>query len=111
VEIRQLAHRLSSEGMGEDLSLRFEETTLAHLLSLPVDEPIPFEPFADKLIHATGLTWAVADSRFARTLLHGAISSMIVDVLANFGALERGYQDRPLGRITSRELVAFRVTP
>jgi len=36
---------------------------------------------------------------------------MIVDVLADFGALERGYQERPLGRIMSRDLVAFRVTP
>jgi hypothetical protein len=97
--------------MGEDLPPRFQDITLAHLLSLPVDEPIPFEAFADRLIHATGLTWSPADSRFARTLLHDAISSMIVDVLAHFGALERGYQERPLGRIMRRELVAFRVTP
>ena len=100
-----------SEGMGEDLPPRFQDITLAYLLSLPVDEPIPFEPFADRLIQATGLTWAVADSRFARTLLHDAISRMIVDVLADFRALERGYQERPLGRIVRRDLVAFRVTP
>jgi hypothetical protein len=97
--------------MGEDLPPRFQDITLARLLSLPVDEPIPFEPFADKLIQATGLAWTAADSRFARTLLHDAISSMIVDVLAHFGALERGYQERPLGRIMSRDLVAFRITP
>jgi hypothetical protein len=99
------------EGMGDDLPPHFEEIALAHLLSLPVEEPIPFEPFADRLIQATGLTWAVADSRFARTLLHDAISRMIVGVLAGFGALERGYQERPLGRIVRRDLVAFRITP
>jgi len=99
------------EGMGEDLPPRFEEITLARLLSLPVGERVPFEPFADRLIQATGLTWTVAGSPFTRTLLHGAISSMIVDVLADFGALEREYQDRLLGRMMSRDLVAFRVTP
>ena len=36
---------------------------------------------------------------------------MIVDILADFGALEREYQDEPLGKGTTRELVAFRVTP
>ena len=36
---------------------------------------------------------------------------MIVDILSDFGALERGYQERPLGRIMGRDQVAFRITP
>jgi hypothetical protein len=98
-------------GMGEDLPPRFEEIALAHLLSLPVDERIPFEPFADKLIQATGLTWTAPDMTDARMLLHGAVARMVIAVLANFGVLEREYQDTPLGKGTTRELVAFRVTP
>jgi len=36
-------------GLGESLPPRFEEITLDHLLSLPVDTRIPFERFADSL--------------------------------------------------------------
>jgi len=99
------------EGMGEDLPPRFEEITLTHLLSLPVDERIPFESFADRLIQKTGLTWTAIDSSFARKFLHSAVRSMIIHILAGFGALEREYQDRPLGKGTTMDLVAFRVTP
>jgi hypothetical protein len=97
--------------MDEDLPLRFEEITLTHLLSLPVDTRIPFEPFADELIQETGLACTVPDVAYARMVLHTAVSRMIVGILADFGALEREYQDEPLGKGTTRDLVAFRVTP
>jgi len=97
--------------MDEDLPLRFEEITLAHTLSLPVDTRIPFEPFADELIQETGLACTAPDVTYARMVLHTAISHMIVDILADFGVLEREYQDEPLGKGTTRELIAFRVTP
>ena len=81
--------------MDEDLPLRFEEITLAHLLSLPVDTRIDFEPFADELIQETGLAWTGPDVTDARRVLRTAISRMVVDILADFGALEREYQDEP----------------
>jgi hypothetical protein len=43
--------------------------------------------------------------------LHGAVRRMVIGILAGFGAVESEYQDKPLGRGTTRELVAFRVTP
>lgn len=97
-------------GMGEQLPPRFKEITLAHLLLLPADTRIPFEPFADRLIQATGLKWTSADTTFHRTALHGAIKRMVIHMLANFGMSEREYQDRPLGQTTIQELVAFKIT-
>jgi len=97
--------------MGESLPPRFTEITLAHLLSLPVNTRIPFEPFADKLIQETRLTWTAPNMTYARVSLHGAVQRMVIGILADFGMVEREYQDKPLGKGTTRELVAFRVTP
>jgi hypothetical protein len=98
-------------GMGESLPPRFEEITLAHLLSLSVDTRIPFEPFADRLIQETRLTWTAPSMTYARMLLHGAVRRMVIEILADFGAVEPEYEEKPLGRGTTRELIAFRVTP
>jgi len=97
-------------GIGESLPPRFEEITLAHLLSLPANTRIPFEPFADRLIQETGLKWTAPDMTYARMSLHSAIRRLVIGVLADFGVVEPEYRDKPLGRGTTRELVAFRVT-
>jgi hypothetical protein len=99
------------EGMGERLPPRFRDVTRDHLLSLPVDERVPFEPFADRLIQETGLTWTAPDATYSRTFLNSAVRRMVIDVLADFEALERELEDKPLGAGTTKELVAFRVTP
>jgi len=98
-------------GLGEDLPPRFREITLAHLLALPVGTPVPFEPFADRLIEETGLTWTAPDMTSARILLHGAIHRMVIGVLISFEGVEREVEDRPLGAGTISELVAFQITP
>ena len=99
------------EGMGESLPPRFEEITLTHLLSLPINTRTPFEPFADRLIRETGLKWTAPNMTYARMALHSAIRRMVIDILASFEAVEQEYQDKPLGRGTTKELVAFRITP
>jgi hypothetical protein len=99
------------EGMGESLPPRFEEITLAHLLSLPVDARIPFEPFADRLIQETRLKWTAPNMTYARMFLHGAVRRMAIEIPADFGAVEPEYQDKPLGRGTIQELAAFQITP
>jgi hypothetical protein len=98
------------EGMGESLPPRFNKTTLAHLLSLPAETRIPFEPFADKLIQETGLKWTAPDTSGAQMLLHGAIERMVIGILDDFGVVEREYRDKPLGKGTIKELVAFQIT-
>jgi len=98
-------------GMGTSLPPPFRRTTMAHLLSLPTDTPVPFEPFADRLIQETRLKWTAPDMTHARMLLHGAVERMVVCVMADFGLVEPEYQNKPLGEGTMRGLVAFRVTP
>ena len=45
------------EGMGRGLPPDFTRIALAHLRALLARKRIRFEPFADKLIGAGGLTW------------------------------------------------------
>ncbi len=101
----------SFEGMGEALPRNFNVITLAHLRDLPVGEFVPFEPFADELIEATGLTWTAPDPDVARLALHGAISRMIIYILVSFGALEYKVREEPLGKSTIKKLDAFKITP
>jgi hypothetical protein len=98
------------EGMGESLPPRFNKTTLAHLLSLPVGKRIPFEPFADRLIEKTRLKWTAPDMTYAHESLRSAIKRMVIGILADFGVVEPEYQDKPLGTGTIQDLVAFKMT-
>jgi hypothetical protein len=97
-------------GMGESLPPRFQQITLAHLLALPADTRIPFEPFADRRIQETGLKWTAPDMTYARDFLHGAVERMVIGILADFDMVKREYRDKPLGKGTIPELVAFEIT-
>jgi hypothetical protein len=98
-------------GMGEALPSFFNQTTLARLRSLPVGTSLAFEEFADGLIEKTGLTWTAQDSSFATMLLHGSIERMVIDVLADFGAVKCEDQEKALGQGTISELATFEITP
>ena len=97
-------------GMGESLPSRFSQITLAHLLPLPANKRIPFEPFADRLIQESGLKWTAPNMTHARMLLHSAIQRMVIGILADFEVVETEYQDKPLGSGTISQLVAFQIT-
>jgi len=98
-------------GMGDALPPFFNLVTLARLRSLPIGTPISFEEFADGLIEKTGLTWTAPDSIVATTLLRGSITRMVIDVLADFGAVKCEYREEPLGKGTTLRLAAFEITP
>lgn len=98
-------------GMGDSLPLYFNLDVLESLRALPVTTRISFEEFADELIEKTGLTWTAQNLDSATMLLHGSIKRMVIDILANFGSVEREFRDKPLGKGTIPELVAFEITP
>lgn len=98
-------------GMGEALPASFNQTTLARLRSLPVGTSLAFEKFAEGLIEKTGLTWTAQDSRFATMFLQGSIERMVIDVLADFGAVKCEDQEKALGQGTISELATFEITP
>jgi hypothetical protein len=96
-------------GMGEGLPPGFESVTRSHLLALPVEERIPYEPFADELIEATGMTWTSEDKSFHQSILRSAVHRLVIKVLADFAVLEPEYEKKRLSKST--ELVAFQITP
>ncbi len=98
-------------GLGEGLPRAFEAITRSHLLSLPVGTRIRYEAFADRLIEETGMTWTSADPTYHRQSLHAAVRRIVIRILADFSVLEPEYERKPLGKGTTRELVAFEVTP
>ena len=97
------------EGMGEQLPAGFVQTVLARLRVLPVGARIPFEEFADPIIEETGLTWTVHVAS-ERLFLRTSIERMVINILADFGAVTREVREKPLGTGTISELVAFKVT-
>lgn len=98
-------------GMGEGLPPGFESVTRSHLLALPVEERIPYEPFADELIEATGMTWTSEDKSFHQSILRSAVHRLVIKVLADFAVLEPEYEKKRLSKSTITELVAFQITP
>ncbi len=98
------------EGMGEGLPVRFKQITLERLLKLSVEESVPFEPFAERLIDGSGLVWPIVDQKMARDILHSAIQRMVILPLADFGVLVTEYQIREQDGYEFRDLVAFRIT-
>ena len=98
-------------GMGDNLPYLFSKTTLAGLRSLPTGTYVSFSDYATKLIGSTGLTWTAQESRFADSALRASIERMVIDILADFGALKCRYRKEPLGKGTITKLAAFQVTP
>ncbi len=98
-------------GMGENLPYSFSNKTLACLRALPSGTYVSFAAFADELIARSGLTWTAQDSPVAGWALRASIHRMVIDVLADFGALKCRYRKKPLGRGMINELAAFQMTP
>ena len=97
-------------GIGERLPYNFQVTTLDHLLYLPVEEPVSYERFADRLIQASGLKWTAPDMTYARDSLHRSIERMVINILKNFGATKRMDKDVLMGSYKTKQLHSFSVT-
>ncbi len=98
-------------GMGDRLPPLLPAQALANLRTLPVKKRIAFPKFADQLISDAVLTWTAQDSSFAQMALRSAVQRMIINILADHGAVTLEYRDKPLGKGTIKELAAFKVTP
>jgi len=97
------------EGMGDRLPLHFNLMALMRLDVLPVGKAVRFETFADGLISDANLKWHSQNQDFAVLTLRSSIRSMVVKILQEFGVLETEYKEKPLGKSTTRELVAFKI--
>ncbi len=85
----------------------FARLTLHQLLDLPVDEPVPFESFADRFIKAAGVVWPNVDVESGRRLLHNFIERLVIDPLLDFALLTAEYRPREMPGHSFRELSAI----
>ena len=84
---------------------------LGYLLKLEADEWIDFHLFADGLVSDTGMTCEIEDQERAQGMLRTVIEQMVVNPLADFGALEAHYEPREPLRRWRPELTRIRMTP
>ncbi len=96
---------------GDALPPGFEDLTLRTLLSLPAEDTVAFEQFADRLVSTSGLADPSQQDELAVDLLRTAVERMVLRPLSDFGevTLER----RPLvlaGGVTLQRVHAFRVS-
>jgi hypothetical protein len=97
-------------GMGDRLPYDFQYDTLHQLLLLPAEKPIAFQDFADRLIQVTHLKWAAPEVKHAHKFLSSAIERMVINILEDFGALERTSDDEWIGHHRISHLQSFTLT-
>jgi hypothetical protein len=91
--------------------VRSVRRALAYVLGLHSSRWIPFDSFADALVHEIGLVSSIEDEERARRVLHAIIERIVADPLAQFGALERKYEPSKMWGERYRDLGAVRMTP
>ena len=98
-------------GMADSLPYGFRDEVLVLLREVQTETAVEFEPFADRLVRATGLTWPVEDPKSAQDILRRAIRRMVIEPLSQFGILEPQYETKvtPYGW-ELEELHAFHLT-
>jgi hypothetical protein len=98
------------EGIGDRLPYDFNLDALHYLLALPVEKPVLFEDFADRLIQETSLKWKAPDMTHAQNSLHRAVERMVISILEDFGALEQEEKEEKFDGYSIRRLHTFTIT-
>jgi hypothetical protein len=94
-------------GLADGLPENFQPVVFTCLRELPVGENAPFEPFADRVIEQSGLTWPSKDQSNAHFIMRAVVERTVVNILEKFGVLECEY----VIENKLRKLVHFRLTP
>ena len=81
------------------------------LQELPVGENAPFEPFADRVIKQSGLTWPSIDQTNAHFIMRAVVKRTVVDIMEKFGVLESEYETDTSKSDELKKLVHIRLTP
>lgn len=78
-------------GLANGLPSDFKLATLARLQELSPGENAPFEPFADRLIAESGLTWPSIDQTNAHSTMRFVVERLVINMMQTFGVLECEY--------------------
>jgi hypothetical protein len=81
------------------------------LQELPVGKNAPFEPFADRVIEQSGLTWPSIDQTNVQSIMRSVVERTVVDIMEKFGVLESEYKTDMSKRYELKKLVHIRLTP
>ena len=98
-------------GLANGLPLLFKSSASSCLLELPLGEYAPFEPFADRLIVQSGLTWPSKDQTNAHATMRFVIKRVVVDMIRKFGVLECEYVTENSHGYQKYKLANIRLTP
>jgi len=98
------------EAMGDELPQNFQLITLENLVGVKDDKQMQFEPFAEKVIEETGLTWTSEYTGSHRSHLLDSIERMVIDVLKDFGVLNVGYREELKYSVVFKSPHTFQIT-
>jgi hypothetical protein len=100
-------YSVASEHVIEDLP----DVAWEQLMAIPPGRTVPFEPFADELIDATGwLRWD-EDDQDTRYLIYAALEGILIERLVDFGAAVATYdRDEGFGLVMD-SVATFELTP
>ncbi len=99
------------EWMADHLLDGFRDKVQTLLLEYPPGFTIRFELFADQLIEAAKWKWPIEDQEYARIILHGAVERMVIQPLADFGAVIPQYGPIRISNHEITDLISFQLTP
>ncbi len=98
-------------GLADGLPENFQSVVFTCLQELPVGENAPFEPFADRVIKQSGLTWPSLDQTNAHFIMQAVVKRTVVDIMEKFGVLESEYETDTSKSDELKKLVHIRLTP
>ena len=98
-------------GLADGLPENFQPVVYTCLQELPVGENAPFEPFADRVIEQSGLTWPSIDQTNVHFIIQAVVKRTVVDVMEKFGILECEYARDDGKSYELKKLVHIRLTP
>ena len=94
-------------GLARGLPKDFRRKTHKLLCDQPVEVDLPFDPFAEKLIAQTGMTWEAKDTTFADMILRSAVKAIVIGKQEEFGVIHSNYDRVEKDRL---QLSSFRIT-
>ncbi len=97
-------------GLQGDMLTRFKAAAMNTLLSLPEDETVPFESFANQVIEESDLIWTSQNEDFVQMMKRSVVERLLIDPMTRFGILECSYRPSKILGDKYKDLDTLRLT-
>lgn len=94
----------------ESLPDGFSSLALEQMRDLPVGIPVDFKRFADRMIKESDMVWDSPNKANARQVLRSVIERTLVNILAEFGILQKEYVPHEILGEEFQQLSTFQIT-